>query len=351
MDSELPLEGLFLHLVRRGFPLTFRDYQDVLRALATGRGLLTRERLLWLLETLWTRTDEEKRQLHLLFRDFPFPDEEEIAVWAGQEKTEEETADPTAEETGTIGATEQTKVPQIQFTAPGQSGLGLPRAQVVPDGSERFVLQPRPQVSLRSLIVTWRRFRRASRTGAKTELDLAATIAEQCRRGALIHPVLVPARRNQARLVVLVDTSPSMAPWRTMNRLLAESLRESRLGLGALYYFHNVPDRLFEAETLTRPVSLDTAFELHGASTLLVVSDAGAARGRRTRGRIAGTKTLLERIAGRWQPVAWANPMPHHRWNGTSAERIARFPGLSMSELTEDGLVQAIDVLRGQKSA
>ena len=58
MDSELPLEGLFLHLVRRGFPLTFRDYQDALRALAQGRGLLTRERLLWLLETRWTRTDE-----------------------------------------------------------------------------------------------------------------------------------------------------------------------------------------------------------------------------------------------------------------------------------------------------
>jgi uncharacterized protein with von Willebrand factor type A (vWA) domain len=352
MDSELPLEGLFLHLVRRGFPLTFRDYQDVLRALSTGRGLLTRERLLWLLETLWTRTDEEKRQVHLLFRGFPFPGDEEIAAWTGEEETEDDAADQrTTEETGDTTESEETKVPQIQFTAPGQSGLGLPRAQVVPDGSERFVLQPRPQVSLRSLIVTWRRFRRASRTGPKTELDLAATIAEQCRRGALIHPVLVPARRNQARLVVLVDASPSMAPWRSMNRLLAESLRESRLGLGALYYFHNVPDRLFETEMLTRPVSLQAAFELHGASTLLVVSDAGAARGRRTRGRITGTKTLLEKIAGRWQPVAWANPMPPKRWPGTSAERIARLPGLSMSELSEDGLVQAIDVLRGQRSA
>lgn len=351
MDSGLPLEELFLHLVRRGFPLTFRDYQDSLRALTRGRGLLSRERLLWLLEALWTRTDEEKRQLHLLFRDFPFPDEEEIAVLTGREPDREVPEPMPVEPPEETPASGETTVPQIQFAAPGQTGLGLPRAQVAPDGGERFVLQPRPQVSLRSLIVTWRRFRRASRTGPKTELDLAATIAEQCRRGALIHPVLVPARRNQARLVVLVDASPSMAPWRSLNRLLAESLRESRLGLGALYYFHNVPDRLFETETLTSPVSLDAAFELHGASTLLLVSDAGAARGRRTRGRITATRALLERIAGRWQPIAWANPMPRHRWPGTSAERIARLPGLAMSELTEDGLVQAIDVLRGQRSA
>jgi uncharacterized protein with von Willebrand factor type A (vWA) domain len=148
-----------------------------------------------------------------------------------------------------------------------------------------------------------------------------------------------------------MDVSPSMAPWRSLNRLLAESLREGRLGLAARYYFHNVPDRLFETETLTRPVPLDTAFEQTGASTLLVISDAGAARGRRNRGRIAATKALLEKIAGRWQPVAWANPMPRPRWPGTSAERIARFPGLAMSEMTEDGLVQAIDVLRGQRSA
>jgi hypothetical protein len=38
------------------------------------------------------------------------------------------------------------------------------------------------------------------------------------------------------------------------------------------------------------------------------------------------------------------------RWPGTTAERIARLPGLVMVELTEDGLTRAIDILRGQRS-
>jgi uncharacterized protein with von Willebrand factor type A (vWA) domain len=355
MEAELPLERLFLHLVNdRGFSLTVRDYQDALRALALGYGGRDRQGLLDLLETLWARSDEESRQLNLLFREIPFPSDEEIAAWTGQEaEPDQEIGDDHRKSGGEKEASvEEVPVPQIQFSAPTQAGLGLPQAQVDPSGREPFILQPRPPVSLRSLIVTWRRFRRALRSGPKVELDLAATIAEQSRRGFLDRPVLVAARRNLARLVVLVDVSPSMMAWQPLNSALSESLRESRLGLAALYYFHNVPDeRLYATETLTGPVQIEELLERHAGSTLLIVSDAGAARGRRDRERIETTRHFLDRVSGQWQPVAWVNPMPRRRWKGTSADRIARFPSLAMTELTEDGLVQAIDLLRGQRSA
>lgn len=355
MEPELPLERLFLHLVNdRGFSLTVRDYQDALRALALGYGGGDRQSLLHLLETLWVRSDEESRQLNLLFREIPLPTDEEIAAWTGEEVQTVQEAEEDRRESGGEEETpsEETQVPQIQFSAPTQAGLGLPQAQADPSGREPFILHPRPPVSLRSLIVTWRRFRRASRSGPKVELDLAATIAEQSRRGFLAQPILVAARRNLARLVVLVDASPSMTAWRPLNSALAESLRESRLGLAALYYFHNVPDeRLYARETLTGPVPVEELLERHSGSTLLIVSDAGAARGRRDRERIETTRQFLDRVSGQWQPVAWVNPMPRRRWKGTSADRIARFPSLSMTELTEDGLAQAIDILRGQRSA
>jgi len=352
----LPLEGLFLHLVHeKGFPLTIRDYLDALRALRLRYGIQGRESLRGLLATLWTRTDEEARILDQVFRKIPFPTDEEIATWTGQDlpepAEENRQLDPDKLEERDRG-TEQAPVPQIQFAAPTHTGLGLPQAQVSPSGRELFVLQPRPSVSLRSLIVTWRRFRRALRTGPRVELDVAATIAEQARRGALTSPVLVPARRNLARLIVLVDASPSMVAWQSLNPTLAESLREGRLGLGTLYYFHNVPDeRLYERETLTHPVRLADLLDRHGTSTLLIVSDAGASRGRRNRERITETRRFLERVSPYWQPVAWVNPLPRRRWKGTSAERIARFPNLAMAELSDDGLVWAIDVLRGQRSA
>jgi hypothetical protein len=355
MEPELPLEKLFLHLVNdRGFPLTVRDYQDALRALSLGYGGRDRQSLLRLLETLWVRTEEESRQLNLLFREIPVPTDEEIAAWMGGEPgPSRETGGDRDEDAGPKEKPgEETQVPQIQFSAPTQSGLGLPQARIEPSGREPFILHPRPPVSLRSLIVTWRRFRRASRSGPKVELDLAATVAEQSRRGYLAEPVLVPARRNLARLVVLVDASPSMAAWRSLHPALAESLREGRLGLAALYWFHNVPDeQLYQTETLTGPVPVKDLLERHAGSTLLIVSDAGAARGRRDRERIEGTRQFLDRVSGPWQPIAWVNPMPRRRWKGTSAERIARFPSLTMTELSEDGLVQAIDLLRGRRSA
>ncbi|HKH44630.1 MAG TPA: hypothetical protein VKM72_08210 [Thermoanaerobaculia bacterium] len=354
MEPELPLERLFLHLVNdRGFPLTVRDYQDALRALAMGYGGRDRQSLLRLLETLWVRTEEESRQLNLLFREISVPTDEEIAALLGGEpppppKPKEDTDNVVQGE----ASGEPAQVPQIQFSASTQAGLGLPQAQVAPSGREPFILHPRPPVSLRSLIVTWRRFRRAIRSGPKVELDLAATIAEQSRRGYLTQPVLVPSRRNLARLVVLVDASPSMAAWRSLHPALAESLREGRLGLAALYFFHNVPDEhLYETETLTGAVPVGELLERHAGSTLLIVSDAGAARGRRDRERIESTRQFLDRVSGSWQPVAWVNPMPRRRWKGTSAERIARFSSLTMTELNEDGLIQAIDLLRGRRSA
>jgi uncharacterized protein len=113
-----------------------------------------------------------------------------------------------------------------------------------------------------------------------------------------------------------------------------------------------VPDEsLYEKETLTGPVSIEELMERHAGSTLLIVSDAGAARGPGDRERLQETRRFLDRVSGTWQPVAWVNPMPRRRWKGTSADRIARIPGLAMTELTEDGLVQAIDILRGRRSA
>ena len=82
--------------------------------------------------------------------------------------------------------------------------------------------------------------------------------------------------------------------------------------------------------------------------------------------------------AGQWQPVIRESELPggklpetareretgcpgivatsHYlhtitkgRWRGTSAAAIARLPGVSMLPFTADGLIQAIDLLRGQR--
>jgi uncharacterized protein len=351
MPATLPLEGLFFHLVRHGFPLSVRDYQDAVLALRRGYGSPRREDLHWLCETLWARTEQEVSRLDRLFREFPWPTDD---VWhdltspggdrpAQRKQRSKETA-------GNQSSAPDQALPVLEFTSPTESGVGLPSAVTTGRAQEVFILSARPQVSLRSLIIAWRRFRIAQRSGPRIDLDLEATVAAQSRDRVLVEPVFLPARRNQARLVILVDASESMVAWRSMNRVIAESLERSQLGHAAMYYFDDVPDdEIYTLEMLSRPVALKAAFERHAECALLIVSDAGAGRGRTDRERVRQVRDFVNRVKETWHPIAWLNPMPTTRWRHTTAEGIARLDGVSMFPFTEDSLIEAVDYLRGKR--
>ncbi|HEV8366611.1 MAG TPA: VWA domain-containing protein [Pyrinomonadaceae bacterium] len=360
MNDGFVLEGLFLHLVRSGFPLGIRDYQDALSALRGGFGTGSRENLLWLCHTLWARTNEESRQLDLLFRRFPFPSDEQVRKIAGESIKQPEVEQlPKPATTGQpLPPTQPTKTPiQDRRSVPSaeivsrnrEEGMGLPRARVEPNYEEMFILARRPNVSLRALTIIWRRFRAARREGPRVELDLDATIDQQCCMGILESPVLVPARRNQAKLVLLMDVSNSMLPWQDFQRMIVESLQTSHLGQAAVYYFHNVPaDVFYRRDTLTRPIPIEKVLKECSSSTLLVFSDAGAVRGFNRRQRVQESADFLAQVWRHWQPIVWMNPMPADRWKNSSAEKISQLSYASMLHLNEEGLVRAIDVLRGK---
>ena len=180
-------------------------------------------------------------------------------------------------------------------------------------------------------------------------MDLGATIDRQCHLGILESPVLIPARRNQARLVVLMDVSSSMLPWRDFERMVVESLHSSNLGQAVVYYFHNTPKKIFyKRDTLTRPIPIEKALQESRSSTLLIFGDAGAVRGFNRPKRVQESRDFLKHVWRHWQPIVWMNPMPAARWKGSSAEKISELPYASMLQLNEDGLVRAIDVLRGK---
>ena len=352
MDAELVLRGVFSHLVERGFPLGVRDYLDALRALQGGHGGYTRTRLLWLCRTLWARSESEARAIALLFDQLPLPTGDEVAAAQGEEAPLPPPREPAP-------AAARTEAPEpvngedapplaVTFDTAAGGGTGLPRARAEPASGELFILTPRPVLPLRSLVIAWRRFRAAQRTGPAVELDLEATVAAKCRTGLLTAPTLLPARRNQARVVVLVDASRSMQPWGDLGQMLHDSLRQSQLGAWGLRFFDNVPDVLYGDARLSAPEPVERVLRAHAGSALLVVSDAGAARGGGGAERVEGTRGFLRTVQPRWRPAAWLNPMPRARWKGTAAARIARLQGVSMFELGEDGLVQAVDVLRGR---
>jgi uncharacterized protein with von Willebrand factor type A (vWA) domain len=115
-----------------------------------------------------------------------------------------------------------------------------------------------------------------------------------------------------------------------------------------VYYFHNVPPAsVYRDPHLTEPLAWDRASRDWTADTsVLVVSDAGAARGHRRLDRIRASGAFLAGLKRRTALLAWLNPMPEERWGGTSAQVIAHL--VPMFPMDPDGFGSALNVLRGQ---
>jgi hypothetical protein len=132
-------------------------------------------------------------------------------------------------------------------------------------------------------------------------------------------------------------------------RDLVETARdESDIEQVEVFYFHNVvAESLYRDPRLTEPVKMEQVLASCSTDTsLLLVSDAGAARGYRPMDRIRATTQFLLRLKQRTTLLAWLNPMPMARWEATSAQIIAHL--VPMLQMDFDGLSNAIDIVRGQ---
>jgi hypothetical protein len=359
MKQEPVLQNLFMYLVEEGFPIGIRDYKAALEALRRGYGLHHKENLLWLCKTLWARTEEEKRFLNTLFSQFSFSLDEktkelinECESYMAGDSEQFPSHENMLSSNGNYASIEAEPARVIDFASATsqRSGIGLTSARVESGINEYFILSPHLIVSLRRLTVIWRRYKEIKREGPRVELDVEATVEEKCRQGILSQPVFIPARRNQAKLVILIDVSTSMTPWYDFNKALVKSLERGQLGEARIFYFHNVPENnLYERETLTKPKKIADAARESQNSALLIISDCGAARGYKNRERISETRQFLSGVSRFWHPVVWLNPMPTKRWEKTTAEVINQSLRVNMYELNEEGLIKAIDYLRGKR--
>jgi uncharacterized protein len=222
------------------------------------------------------------------------------------------------------------------------------------EGNERDLLADRP-ISRRQMIYAWRYLHRPLPDGPADVLDVDATINRFARQGLLFAPVYRRRPRNLAHLVLFVDQNGSMAPFHRFSRDLIETAcHESAIHRVDVFYFHDQPATpspgrsltLFDDPFLT--VATDwrgLASSVSPETAALIVSDAGAARGRNDSARSHLTARFLNRLRRLTPLVAWLNPMPADRWPGTTAELIAHL--IPMFPMTPDGLGQAIERIRG----
>ncbi|MEZ4708562.1 MAG: hypothetical protein R3A44_15240 [Caldilineaceae bacterium] len=219
-------------------------------------------------------------------------------------------------------------------------------------------------ISRRELQQSWRYLRRMVRSGPALELDAPATVRRVARDGYLVNPVMIPRRKNQSALLLLLDQKGSMVPFHFLCRAVAETATAAgSFGQVGVYYFHNTPPLadtrgpapptghyrehlLYTAPPCidTRPVSEILVDFKAVRPDVLIFSDAGAARKTWNARRIEETALLLFQLQTLGvEQFAWLNPLPPPRWRETSAAAIAEF--VPMFPLSHSGLRQAIHTL------
>lgn len=344
---------LFTRCRRAGLVLGVGELLAAFEAVMGGWGVESNETLKQVLQLLWCKSIEEGREFELIW-------EAVLPLFAGHDHERE--PEPPTDEPPT--PPRRDKPPQMQPPRPmgekapaavesrGKPGWGtLPvRAAYKPvamDSAGSFIAYG--PVTRRAMAYAWRYLRRPVADGPQDILDIKATVSLAARLGYYLEPVYRRRERNHAHLLLLLDQNGSMTPFHRFTRDLVETARyDSRIEKIDVVYFHNVfADHVYLDEHLTSPTPLNEVLvQCDDTSSLLVVSDAGAARGHRNLKRIRYSAEFLAKLKWTSSMIAWLNPMPQERWDGSSAEMIARF--VPMYQMDTEGLVNAVDVLRGQ---
>lgn len=380
MSESSPLLEIFHRLRERQFPLGPQEYLNAERALACSFEVDSRKKLLFLCQTLWAKSREEQEIVAEVF-DLVLPpvfSPQELDMYLNEREQEMQ---PHAEERVAPVTRQPPSVPPSDSGAPslssktdvpGSATITAAQSQklnIVPRASAFEIHLPEPRVrdwpinpawdfvsqlplTKRQLKGAWRYLRRMRRSGQRIELDIESTIEQTYRQGVLLEPVLMARRTNQARLLLLVDEGGSMIPFRHLTQALIESAQQSGLAEVVVRYFHDMPLRyFFRAPQMSQQHAekLETVLENFANSSVLILSDGGAARGTLDENRVSQSITFLRKIRRQRAFVTWLNPTPKSRWANTTAAMIEDQGRVKMLSYDRAGVDAAVRALRGKE--
>ena len=193
---------------------------------------------------------------------------------------------------------------------------------------------------------SWLRLRQPLRQGKTQEIDIPATVQKIGRDGICLEPEYKPLRLNQTQLIFLEDREGSMIPFRPIIESLFNTVEPKHFAAVNRYYFRNCPrDFVYLQPKGTEVLPLERLPLERQRTVLVIISDAGAARGGYNPQRVKMTEALLEKLKPQVKALFWLNPIPSIRWTETTAEEIRKLKLLEqrMFELPQGGIQAAIN--------
>jgi uncharacterized protein with von Willebrand factor type A (vWA) domain len=235
-------------------------------------------------------------------------------------------------------------------------GKGGGRSALAVADSRRFRAYRKDLVlDTRQIAAALRKLRTMGHNNLDEELDLDETVDATARNCGDLEIVMRPPRKNDVRVLLMMDVGGSMDPFaRLVSRLF--SAAHSSGGFRELkpYYFHNcVYAQVYEDAAFTKPVRTQEILRKYDPSwRLIMVGDAYMHPGELMmstsnwwdgRGGPVGI-TWLARLADRFPHTAWLNPEPPHVWDAPTISEIRNV--YDMFPLTLTGLSDMVHALR-----
>lgn len=184
-------------------------------------------------------------------------------------------------------------------------------------------------IKSRHLQQAWRTLKNKQDAGFNATISISQTITRTARKGYFTDFVFEKNTVNQLRLFVFIDQSESMVAVEEFGKEICSAAVSSNMYPGLVpLYFNKVPaingnngDYLLTNEDGTFHNTLGKLFAPYFKKNIVVLlySDAGALKNEMDEKRIQETRKFIHHLYQKTGYLAWLNPAPKNRWQGTNA--------------------------------
>jgi uncharacterized protein with von Willebrand factor type A (vWA) domain len=210
-------------------------------------------------------------------------------------------------------------------------------------------------LDIRQIQIALKKLRLLKRSGSELELDLNESIGATCRNAGDIELVFHATKKNQTKVLLLMDAGGTMDPYADLvSRLFSAAHASSHFKDLKYYYFHNcVYSRVFKNIERSQTVPTEDLLRLYNEDyKLIFIGDAwmnpyelyydNGMLDLTARERTPGL-TWLKRLNSHFRKAIWLNPERSDYWEAETISAIRRI--YKMFPLTLQGLEDGIQAL------
>ena len=348
-----PLLDLFYQLRdEQGFLLSIEQYYRVenylIQKLANDSDIAIQEnpnlenpKIKLLCQALWVKSPKEKEKFDQAWTEMlQFQPEINIEI---AKKTP--IRHPEESISKIINPMDDRESPSLEITPSGDTQIApetsFPQIATAIEKRKKITSLDNPDyypIGIAKLQESWQQLRPLPLESPRQTWDLKATVMATAKRGFFDQIIYQKKQLYRREIIIFIDCSDSMIPFAGFGRIM----KQTWANVPHFYFDNLIRDEVLRQENGWESQSLTKVLSNYSpeVTSCLILSDAGAARKRYVEERLSATETLIRRFSRRFSRVAWLNPLPYHRWYGTTAIDIADLaediPNFSMFELTTE---------------